>query len=117
MRASQSGKCSAARLGRQEQQGAPVDDLVVAELEGQPNFRQSSSYPQGVAQLTSTKLDWYFWSLGAIRRWTSPRSRTWRAGRLVSSRPSALRTSLRAEAVKIKGDVPSRHPQTVHTTC
>ena len=25
---------------------------------------------------TSTKFDWYFWSRGATRRWTSPRNRT-----------------------------------------
>ena len=62
----------------------PVDDLVVAELErGETRTRTGAKGGQARPQensrgsfalRTSTKLDWFFWSRDATRRWTSPLS-------------------------------------------
>lgn len=51
-----------------------VNDLVVPELAA-GQFREERMGE--VLLRTSMKFDWYFWSLGAIMRWTSPRRRTY----------------------------------------
>ena len=59
----------------EEQSGiSPVDDLMVTKLWSRISVRQTRR-PMTIIS-TSTKFDWYFWSRGATRRWTSPRNRT-----------------------------------------
>ena len=53
---------------------ATVDNLVIPELRHlllQEDLDKARTYRR-----TSTKLDWYFWSLGATSLCTSPRRRT-----------------------------------------
>ena len=58
----------------EEQAGiSPVYNLVIAELRGRQDTWLISEIE---APLTSTKLDWYFWSRGATSLCTSPRRRT-----------------------------------------
>ena len=60
----------------EEQAGvAAVHDFVVAEL-GRRDGREPP-LTHGYWTRTSTKFDWYFWSLGATNRCTSPLSRTY----------------------------------------
>ena len=60
----------------EEQAGvAAVNDLVVAELRRRDGLEPPLTH--GYWTRTSTKFDWYFWSLGATNRCTSPLSRTY----------------------------------------
>lgn len=61
----------------EEQTGvAPIHNLVIPELGKGPLVSDVEAEEHSAGVRTSTKFDWYFWSLGATRRCTSPRSLT-----------------------------------------
>ena len=62
--------------------------------------------------LTSTKLDWYFWSRGATNRCTSPRSLTYTANTTAIHQPSHSFTLTISEP----RNTPSHHLHTARTT-